>query len=178
MQKYTAYFEANSQQELYDAMVASIGGAVQSRILGGASLAPGAITVSPAAANVGNAPKKRGRKPGTKMGPYKNKKGDTHESQESNDGENSAEETEDDIEENESDEVSEVAPLAAAAAPETVAAKVYTIDDAVQALKMVNSKKNVDAARAALEHFGVKRCGELTDANRGAFVNHCTAICQ
>ena len=86
MKKYTAYFEAESQQALYDMMVASIGEAVQGRILqrtaepvaptvvrhDGANLpplVPGAITVS----NDPSAPKKRGRKPGQKVGPYKKK---------------------------------------------------------------------------------------------------------
>jgi len=53
-----------------------------------------------------------------------------------------------------------------------------TLDDAVQALKLVNSTFNVDKARECLAHFKVARCSELTEAQRVQFVNHCRALCN
>ena len=193
MKKYTAYFEAESQQALYDMMVESVGQAAQGRILqraaepvaptvvrhDGANLPPmvaGSITVSSDSA----APKKRGRKPGQKVGPYKkDAKDETKSSEEAQADEEASPETQDDGEGDSGVPAPAHAPVVgssqAAQAP-SQAPKVATIEDAVTALKLVNSKKNVDAARAALEHFGVRRCGELTDANRGLFVAHCEKV--
>jgi len=184
MKKYTAYFEADSQQALYDVMVESLGQAAQGRIMMRSPpaspvvptverhdpLPPGAITVS----NDPSAPKKRGRKPGQKVGPYKKDAKDETES-----SEEASAETQDDGEGDSGVPAPAHAPVVGssqASQTPSQAPKVATIEDAVTALKLVNSKKNVDAARAALEHFGVKRCGELTDANRGLFIAHCEKV--
>lgn len=71
-----------------------------------------------------------------------------------------------------------VAPAreAASAAEIAPAGKAYTLQDAVAALTGVNTKKDSDTAWGCLVKFGVKRCGELTDLNRGAFVSHCNTV--
>ena len=189
MKKYTAYFEADSQQALYDMMVASIGEAVQGRILQrtaepvAPTVARHEALVAPAGVSVSNdppAPKKRGRKPGQKVGPYKkDAKDETESSEEAPEGEDAPPETQDDGEGDSGVPATAHAPAVGssqAAQTPSQAPKVATIEEAVTALKLVNSRKNVDAARAALEHFGVKRCGELTDANRGLFVAHCEKV--
>jgi hypothetical protein len=47
------------------------------------------------------------------------------------------------------------------------------LDRAAQALKHLNSTKNIDAARAALDKFEVKRCALLTTDKLQAFIDHC-----
>lgn len=114
-------------------------------------------------------PKKRGRKPGQKVGPYKKQE----------------EEKNEEIHDEENDENHD-APEKAQDDPKEIrephvrvsAGKPATAEDAVAALKLVNSTHNVDRARAALEKFNVKRCGELTDDNRQKFIDYCQEICQ
>jgi len=194
MQKFTAYFEAESPTALHKKMVEALGASISDKIMGKSpSLnlvnsspkeAPlsGAPTnsdssVSAAGANVAGGADtagkgKRGRKAGVKVGPYNKgkKEGEEGETEHSDD---IGEETEGDQEEgsgcpspsNPNDGGKPAAPT-----------KPATADDAINALKLVNSKKNTDTARACLAEFGVKRCGELTDENRGAFVAHCEKV--
>lgn len=115
-------------------------------------------------------PKKRGRKPGQKVGPYKK-----HESEIENDEQNPS--PTESVGEDTAEETQNNTPQSAAPG-KNVADKAYSSDDAVSALKLVNSTHNVDKARACLEKFGVKRCGELTDENRGAFITYCESICK
>jgi hypothetical protein len=65
----------------------------------------------------------------------------------------------------------------AASDPVVSAHKPASIADAITALKLVNSRHNVDRARECLAKFGVAKCGELTDDNRHLFVAHCESIC-
>lgn len=65
---------------------------------------------------------------------------------------------------------------AAPVAPSPQGASVPKLEDAVAALTLVNTKKNTDIAYKCLTDHGVKRCGELTDANRAAFIAHCHAV--
>jgi hypothetical protein len=68
------------------------------------------------------------------------------------------------------------APIAPTAPVGTgVAGKIPDLQAAVAALTVVNTKKNSDIAFACLTHFSVKRCSELTDANRQQFIDHCHA---
>lgn len=55
--------------------------------------------------------------------------------------------------------------------------KLATAEEAVTALKMVNSKFNIDKAKSCLDHFKVARCSELDNSNRGAFVAYCNELC-
>jgi hypothetical protein len=189
--KFTAYFESDSMEGLYAAMTEAAGRAVRYAI------GPGSIVIRPPVPTVERhdavaapvyahdssaqpsdlaAPKKRGRKPGTKMGPYK-KEGHHEESSE-------AEEIEEAPETEALHGGSAGMPASANApdlgssptSPSPPRLKAATLDDVVAALKLVNSVKNVDAARAALEHFGAKRCGDLAEANRGLFIAYCEKV--
>lgn len=130
-------------------------------------------------------PGRRGPKPGAKRGPYAKKTPDKKEEETIDERESeqavarapepeisepaASEETQDDsppVEQH----ATEVAGAIGTAVPSA------TLNDAVEALKLVNAKLNVDQARAALGHFGVGRCSELTDTNRGQFVAYCREL--
>lgn len=71
-------------------------------------------------------------------------------------------------------EPEEVAQTGEAFAP---AQAVATPAQAIDALKMVNAKHNVNVAMECLAKFGVTKCGQLSDDNRHLFIQHCESIC-
>lgn len=69
------------------------------------------------------------------------------------------------------------AEVAAPSPAPQAATQIATPEAAIEALKLVNKKHNVDKARWCLGEFKVAKCGELTDANRHLFVQLCESIC-
>lgn len=129
---------------------------------------------------------------GYKVGPHN---GGGQEEDEENDADQSNDESGDNGDEEAAESLVERAPQAAQKRPQASqsikavdtqvkavdtqvkAAKTATVDDTVQALKLVNSTFNVDKARECLAHFNVKRCGDLPEDERAAFVEHCEQLC-
>jgi hypothetical protein len=54
-----------------------------------------------------------------------------------------------------------------------VAKETVTRKDAIAALSNVNEHINYDAAKAALEKFGMKRLSDLPDDQIAPFIAHC-----
>lgn len=121
----------------------------------------------------------RGRKPGSK-----NKvKNETHPQEKVNaPTEDAADETEN---KDENDSGEDAGPDSAVAVPaeESAALTPVPMTDpqwkaTIAALTLVNSKKNIDVAKALLAKYKVKKCGELTSANFQQFIDECKVVCE
>lgn len=161
--------------------VASAGGAGGSLV--GAVAAPPS---PPAPAAHDDGAGKRGVKPGTKRGSYK-KEGKPDEQEKSPETEEAPQEAAQDVPASDGKGAQVVpqsapahpagAPASASTAPKAAAqGAVATLEGAIEALKLVNLHHNADKARECLTEFGVQRCGQLTDDNRQAFIDHCKKI--